>query len=103
MILAGAAGGKRDPTRIRCADLASAIQDPLLAKVRSRLRRLYGFPRAPRKMGVKVVFSDEPMVRGAACDAAAGLACAGYGSVVTVTGAMGFAAAQWMLERLIAR
>ncbi|BBD78078.1 tRNA threonylcarbamoyladenosine dehydratase [Hydrogenophilus thermoluteolus] len=103
LILAGAAGGKRDPTRIRCADLASAIQDPLLAKVRSRLRRLYGFPRAPRKMGVKVVFSDEPMVRGAACDAAAGLACAGYGSVVTVTGAMGFAAAQWMLDRLIAR
>lgn len=96
----GAGGGRSDPTRIRHADLARAEGDPLLAKVRYRLRRWYGFAReradasgharAP-KFGVTAVFSDEP-VRGRAGGGAA-LACAGYGSVVTVTAALGLALA----------
>jgi hypothetical protein len=41
------------------------------------------------------VFSDEPVkvLTGAACDPGAGLACAGYGSTVTVTAPLGFAMA----------
>jgi len=101
LVIAGAAGGKRDPTRVRVADLAAAIQDPLLAKVRNRLRRACHFPRPPCKMGLAAVFSDEPMARGSSCDPAARLACAGYGSVVTVTATIGLAAAQWMMERLL--
>ena len=35
----GAAGGQTDPTRIQVADLTRTEHDPLLSKVRSRLRR----------------------------------------------------------------
>lgn len=49
LVMAGGAGGKRDPARIGADDLARTEQDPLLAKVRARLRKEHGFPRDPRK------------------------------------------------------
>jgi tRNA A37 threonylcarbamoyladenosine dehydratase len=103
-VTCGAAGGRLDPTRIRTADLARALGDPLLASVRHRLRREHGFARAadpqraPR-FGITAVYSDEPveMPAVADCDVAErmvrGLACAGYGSSVTVTAPFGFTAA----------
>ena len=39
IVIAGAAGGQIDPTQIRVSDLSLTVQDPLLAKVRSTLRR----------------------------------------------------------------
>ncbi len=110
VVTCGAAGGRRDPTRIRSADLARALGDPLLAKVRYRLRRHHGFPRerggrVPR-FDVSAVYSDEPVLppargpSGRPHDRAAGLACAGYGSAVTVTAPFGFAAAAIALQRL---
>jgi tRNA A37 threonylcarbamoyladenosine dehydratase len=104
-ITCGAAGGRTDPTRIRCADLARALGDPLLAKVRYRLRRRYGFVReagARRPaFGVDAIFSDEPVRRPASEDEIrSGLACTGYGSAVTVTAPFGFAAAARALERI---
>ena len=47
VVTAGAAGGQVDPTRIHAVDLACTEQDPLLSKVRSVLRRDYGFTRKP--------------------------------------------------------
>src|SRR2546427_379579 len=87
----GAAGGRTDPTRIRCADLARALGDPLLAKVRYRLRRRHGFAReaANRRplFGVDAIYSDEPVRRPEEVPGVrvSGLACAGYGSSVAVT------------------
>jgi tRNA A37 threonylcarbamoyladenosine dehydratase len=97
IISCGAAGGRIDPTRIRCADLALVNGDPLLAKVRYRLRRRHGFPRAgdgrTRRFGVLAVFSDERSAAPESGSPGAGLACAGYGSSVAVTATMGFVAA----------
>lgn len=100
IIVAGAAGGQLDPTQIRVADLSQTIQDPLLARLRSILRRDYGFPRdGKKKFGVSAVFSTEPLRypdKGASCDAErgpAGLNCAGFGSSVCVTAVFGMAAA----------
>jgi tRNA A37 threonylcarbamoyladenosine dehydratase len=107
VVTCGAAGGRTDPTRIRCADLARALGDPLLAKVRYRLRRHHGFARESSsrrpRFGVDAIYSDEPVRRPAAGPAvtAAGLACAGYGSSVTVTATFGFAAAARAMERLV--
>ena len=108
IVTCGGAGGRVDPTRIRSDDLARAHGDPLLSKVRYRLRRRHGFPRegtrrAP-KFGVVAVYSDEPIrVPAQDCDPAARLACAGYGSSVAVTAPLGFAAAaaalQWLAQR----
>lgn len=63
LVCVGGAGGQRDPSRVQLADLAHTTQDPLLAKVRARLRRDHGFPREPnRKFGVECVYSTEPLV-----------------------------------------
>ena len=100
IIVAGAAGGQLDPTQVRVADLSQTVQDPLLAKLRSVLRREYGFPRdGKKKFGVSAVFSTEPLrypSKEATCNTErgpAGLNCAGFGSSVCVTSVFGMAAA----------
>ncbi len=105
LLVSGGAGGKRDPARIHVADLARSEQDPLLAKLRARLRREHGYPRDPRrKFGIEVVYSSEPLQAPvAACGpvaAPAGLSCAGYGSSMVVTASFGLQAAARALERL---
>lgn len=103
IVVAGGAGGKSDPGRIRIDDLSRTEQDPLLAKVRAQLRKAHGYPRdARRRFGVNAVYSSEPLQQSlaAACDvpaASGGLNCAGYGSSVCITASFGlFAAAAAM-------
>ncbi|WLI74722.1 tRNA cyclic N6-threonylcarbamoyladenosine(37) synthase TcdA [Halomonas alkalicola] len=108
----GAAGGQTDPTRIRVADLARTEHDPLLAKVRARLRRDFGFSRNPkRRFSVECVYSDEqlvyPSADGEVCLQKPGsgestrLDCAsGFGAATFVTGSFGFVAASRVLARL---
>ncbi len=108
LVVVGGAGGKLDPTRICVDDLARTEQDPLLAKVRRKLRSEYGFPRDPRKkFGVETVYSSEPLrYPDTACAPAQplqGLACAGYGSSVAVTASFGFFAAARVLDRILKR
>ena len=105
IVVAGAAGGQLDPTQIRIADLTQTIQDPLLAKVRSILRREYGFARdGKKKFGVPAVYSTEPLrypATDSSCDiesGPAGLNCAGFGSSVCVTSAFGMAAAAQAIQ-----
>ncbi|HPT50085.1 MAG TPA: tRNA threonylcarbamoyladenosine dehydratase [Accumulibacter sp.] len=108
LITVGGAGGQIDPGRIQIADLATSIQDPLLAKVRSLLRKEHGFPRDPKKkFGVAAVFSSEPLRYPASTDACetpraigGGLNCAGFGSSVCVTAPFGLFAAGEVLRRL---
>lgn len=110
IVVAGAAGGQRDPTQVRIADLATTVQDPLLAKVRALLRRDYGFTRdARKKFGVAAVFSTEPLRHPdpqASCDTPggpAGLNCAGFGSSVCVTSVFGMAAAARAIDLLLSK
>ena len=106
VVVCGAAGGRIDPLALQAADLALTRGDALLASVRARLRRDYGFAReAGSRFGVTAIFADTP--RGAArpsADSGAGaaLACSGYGSLVAVTATMGFAAAQRAMTRYFA-
>ena len=108
IVVAGAAGGQTDPTQVRVSDLATTVQDPLLAKVRALLRREYGFPRDPRKkFGVAAVFSTEPLRypdAQANCETTsgpAGLNCAGFGSSVCVTSVFGMAAAARAIDLVL--
>lgn len=118
VVTCGAAGGRRDPLQLRCDDLARTRGDALLASLRSRLRRVHGFPPAagPRlgnlagapKFGVPAIFSSEPVAGAMPADDAgsprvggAPLACAGYGSIVTVTAAMGMAAASRAIDIML--
>lgn len=94
LVVCGAAGGKTDPSRLQVTDLALTVQDPLLARLRKRLRTHHGYPTEPGKaMAIRCVSSDEPMRLPEAGCAVGGLSCDGYGSAVTVTASMGFLAA----------
>ncbi len=98
LVTCGAAGGQTDPTRICVDDLSRTVQDPLLAKMRAALRKHHGFPRdAKRKFGIRAVYSTEPLrypdIVCASAMGPQGLACAGFGSSVTVTASFGFFAA----------
>lgn len=111
VITAGAAGGRRDPGQIQTVDLARAIHDPLLARVRKILRQQHGFPRERRrKFKVDCVFSPEPtqypQSDGTVCpnkDSATDLRLdceSGYGTASFVTGAFGFALAARAVTRI---
>jgi tRNA threonylcarbamoyladenosine dehydratase len=52
------AAGKLDPTRIRLADLADTVVDPLAREMRKILRTKYRFP-GEGPMGIRAVSSDE--------------------------------------------
>jgi len=114
-VTCGGAGGRRDPTRIRVADLAHSGKDPLLLQLRRCLRNDHGFPKVPQHqdpqpLGIEAVFSDEAPVY-AQCDgsvssqrpedAALRLNCAsGLGTATHVTACFGLIAAGRVLERL---
>lgn len=105
LVVCGGAGGKTDPARIRVDDLSRTEQDPLLSKLRRRLRAEHGFPRDPkRRFGVLAVYSDEPpRLPASVCDSGPmGLACAGYGSSMAVTASVGLLAAARALDSLAA-
>ncbi len=95
LVVCGAAGGRSDPLALRRSDLTEVRGDALLAAVRARLRRDHGFSRAlGTQFGITAVWAPAPpRLAVPAVSAGAPLACAGYGSVVMVTGAMGMAAA----------
>lgn len=89
LIMSGGAGGKTDPLAITVSDLKDTYQDPLLAKVRQKLRQQHHINRdLAEKFGIKCVYSTQPPIvsRGTAqtCQTG-GLHCGGYGSAVTVT------------------
>ena len=111
LVCAGAAGGQTDPGQIRSDDLSQTIQDPLLSKVRSLLRRHHGFPKSGGgKFGVTCVYSTEalkyPATQGGTCyerppdGGMHGLNCAGFGSSVVITASFGMMAAGLALNRL---
>ena len=109
LIVCGGAGGKTNSLALQVGDLAEVTHDALLARVRNVLRREHRFARASDsagkarkripKMGVRVLWVNQPTRLPEAWQqsegeqALQGLSCAGYGSTVTVTAAMGFAAA----------
>ncbi len=99
LIVSGGAGGKTDPTRIELGDLSESSQDALLSTLRYDLRKHHGFPRQG-KMKIQSAFSRQPISKTDDCDPQARLACAGYGSLVTVTAAMGLACAHWVMQQI---
>ena len=124
LLVCGGAGGKTNLLALRAGDLAESTHDALLGRMRNMLRREHGFAKAANeagkikkrvpKMGVRVLWIDQPTIlpsawlsadSGSPADSAAplqGLACAGYGSSVTVTASMGFAAAAEAINSILA-
>lgn len=112
LVTTGAAGGQIDPTQITIADLNKTTHDPLARKVRSLLRRDYGFSRNPsRNYSIPCVYSTEqlkyPQADGSVCATKAfigdstRLDCSsGFGAATMVTGTFGFVAASRVVKRI---
>ena len=118
VVTCGAAGGRRDPSRIGVDDLARTHDDALLQQTRKRLRSDHGFPAAgsgnkAKKFHVTAVFSTEPPVfpqcdgtvsQSRPSDAPLRLSCeSGYGTATPVTATFGMIAASRALELLESR
>ncbi len=113
IITIGGAGGQKDPTQIKVADLSRTQQDALSAKVRSELKRFYGFSKNPkRRYGVECIYSTEqpvyPKPDGSVCQAksfqegSTRLDCSsGFGATSIVTSTFATIAAYRVLEKLI--
>jgi tRNA threonylcarbamoyladenosine dehydratase len=59
VITSGASGVKTDITRITVADLSKSYNDPLLFRVRRKLRKVYNWEPAPYRLKIRAVFSPE--------------------------------------------
>lgn len=112
IITTGGAGGLTDPTQIGIKDLSKTVNDPLAAKVRSTLRREFGFSKnVKRSFGIDCVFSsqqqvypkpdgsvsqDKPGVKGVSLDCSMG-----FGASSCVTSVFGFVAVARLLEKTL--
>jgi tRNA A37 threonylcarbamoyladenosine dehydratase len=112
IVSVGGAGGQLDPTCVSIADLSKTYNDPLAAKVRSVLRRHYGFSRGGKKFGVECVYSTEqlryPQPDGSVCgqkmmsDGNTKLDCdGGFGAATVVTATFGMVAASRVLNKIM--
>jgi tRNA A37 threonylcarbamoyladenosine dehydratase len=119
IVVAGGAGGRRDPTAVRYADLGETSHDRLLQQTRRLLRQEHGFAKAAgkkgdrNKFGIACVYSPEPPLfpqsDGTVCEVREDgtdtkMNCeSGYGAATHVTGAFGFALAAKLIELILAR
>lgn len=109
LVSSGGAGAKIDPSRIRVDDMARVKGDPLIGKLRTRLRKEHGFAQGrpdgkSSKFGILTVYSDEPVRQptqenkdaiGAGPDERIG-----FGSCVTVTASAGLRLAGLVINAL---
>lgn len=114
VVTTGAAGGQIDPSQIQITDLNKTTNDPLARKVRSILRREYGFSRnTSRNYSIPCVYSTEqlkyPQPDGTVCanksfvGESTRLDCSsGFGAATMVTGTFGFIAASRVVQRIAA-
>ena len=96
LVVSGSAGGRKDAMQFICKDLAKTFQDPLLFRVRKKLRRDYNIN--PKKFRIPTVFTPEKTqevveseINHKKCDFS-------LGSVVHMTATLGFMLAQQAIE-----
>lgn len=99
ILICGGAGGKTDPFKIAHSDLSKTVNDPLLSKLRYKLRREYNFPRVG-KMEISVLSSCQTPIK-PKTTASAKLGCNGYGSIVTITASFGMKASYVAINQLL--
>lgn len=104
VVTTGGAGGQTDLSKIQIADLAKTIQDPLAAKVRTLLRKQYGFA-GKTKFGIDCVFSTQQPIfpkMAEGCEISATMNCAnGFGAVTMVTATFGFFAVSRAIDKFL--
>lgn len=109
LVVVGGAGGKTDPTKVRCADITRATNCRIISQMRKRLRQKFGFPSNGKGYhkeefwSIPCIYGEQPSLAAVkdsdglvGCDAAFGTSCA-------VTGTFGFAAAAAAIDTILSR
>ncbi len=109
-VCAGGAGARTDASYIEVADLARVKGDPLLGKLRTILRKEYGFPAGAadgrsKLFGIPAVYSTEPL-RQPGADSLEAIGAdpgtrIGFGSCVAVTGSAGLRLAGIVINEIV--
>ncbi len=114
IIISGGAGGRVDPMQIQTADLSRSFGDPLLSKVRGKLRKEYNFPKEEKKkFKVMSVFSPEipKYPQGDGCvgttkpeGSNVKMDCfSGFGTASFIVGVFGFAMSAYAIKEITER
>jgi tRNA threonylcarbamoyladenosine dehydratase len=102
IVVCGAAGGRKSAFGLAYTDIALLKGDALIASVRGRLRRDYGFSRQlGQGFNVCALHCTELPIATQNTDG--GLNCGGYGSSVMVTATMGLAAANVAVDSILGK
>lgn len=110
LLMSGGAGGKKDPTKVRLADLGREQGDALLKAVKRGLKARGVTPDAAGLWGVECVFSEEPSVLPwevcavpkPEAGGSARIDCAtGFGAASFATGTFGFCLASRAIALLL--
>ncbi len=99
-IVAGGAGGRRDPRKLDIADLAAAKGNSLIARLRTILRKEYGYPKGGLKMNIPCVFTSEKPVYSEK-DAYMSGDLPAFGAAMPVTASAGLMMASWIIEKIV--
>ena len=99
IIVSGGAGGKKNPGLMKTADLAASFNDALLSRLRSVLRKEFGYPPAPALMGLTAVFSSEKGISGREASPE-GSDIPPFGALMCVTASQGLMMGGEVLKRL---
>ena len=110
-VCAGGAGARIDPSRIEVSDLARVKGDPLLGKLRTILRKDYGFPAGStdgksKLFNIPAVYSNE-LLRQPGADSLLAIGAhpddrIGFGAFVAVTGTAGLRLASIVINDIAA-
>ena len=98
-IVAGGAGGRTDPTKLKLGDVANATGDALISKLRNKLRKEYGFPSNGTKFGITCTFSNEKPIYSSKEDYLKNDLPA-FGASMSVTASAGLLMASWILNKI---
>ena len=112
IVVSGGAAARTDPGVLTVGDLALVKGDPLLAKIRTALRREHGFPRGSangksRRFGITCVYSDQPL-RQPGLDSLNAIGArpeerVGFGSAMVVTASCGLRLASLAINGIVTR
>ncbi len=98
-ITAGGAGGRIDPTRLKIGDVAVSQGDALISKLRSRLRKEYGFPSNGKNFKITCTFSNEKPIYSCKESYISGDLPA-FGASMSVTATAGLLISSWMINKI---
>lgn len=99
-IVAGGAGGRRDPTKLNIGDVSTANGDALISKLRRELRKSYGFPNNGQKFNITCTFSTEKPIYSSKEDYISGDLPA-FGASMSVTASAGLLISSWIINKIV--